>query len=129
MSLPRTLPMRLTRRRAISFVFGELCRYWIISGLMYFIAVGAEIVWLQRLIEIYIIGLPIAFTLIFAGIFAFAMYFFALNRWSWERPVHYIGLSTDKPYQQRLRRLSLTDVQHGDYYRTEPQARLRLHDQ
>ena len=103
--------MRLQRNQVVSTIFGELARYWLVSCLSYFLAVGAELELIKFILEVYIIGLPIVLTALFVGIFVVALSLFALNRWQWERPVYYVGFGED---QQRIRRLSITDLSPTD---------------
>lgn len=103
--------MQFRRNQLVSIIFGELVRYWIVSCLSYFIAVGAELEILKFILEVYIIGLPIVLTALFVGILCVSLYLFALNRWQWERPVYYVGFGEE---QQRIRRLSLTDLSTSD---------------
>lgn len=103
--------MHFQRSRFVQDIIGELARYWLVSCLTYFLAVGAELEVIKTLLEIYIIGLPIFLVLSFTGVLSAALYLFALNRWQWERPVYYIGFGE---YEQRLKRLSLTDLTPTD---------------
>ena len=103
--------MRLQRHRLVQNILGELARYWIVCCLAYFLAVGAELDMVKFLLELYIIGLPLALITLFMLIFFVALYLFALNHWQWQRPIYYVGFGEE---QERIRRLSITDLTPAD---------------
>jgi ribose/xylose/arabinose/galactoside ABC-type transport system permease subunit len=96
------------RKELIWIIVGELARWWLISCLMYFMAVAAEASWLMVLLEISIIGIPMFLSTSFFAILAGATYFYTLNRMAWQRKVYYVGMD------ERVRRLSITDVHPGE---------------
>ena len=89
-------------------IVGELARWWLISCLLYFLAVAAEINWLKFVLEVSIIGIPTFLSSSFFAILAGAIYFYTLNRMAWQRKVYYVGM------EERIRRLSITDVKPGE---------------
>ncbi len=96
------------RKELLGVIVGELARWWLISCLLYFLAVAAEASWLMFVLEISIIGIPMFLTTSFVAILAGAIYFYTLNRLAWQRKVYYVGM------EERIRRLSITDVNPGE---------------
>ncbi len=112
------------RKQFIWLIIGELARWWLISCLLYFLAVAAELTWLKLLLEISIIGIPTFLSSSFFAILAGAIYYYALNRLAWQRKVYYVGM------EERIRRLSITDVNPGEvqlfHWVTEQERQQRL---
>jgi type VI protein secretion system component VasK len=96
---------KIQRSQLVYALLGELFRYWVIAGLLYFLAVGAEAQLLKRVLELYMIGVPLALTIGVMTLVAIAVYLYIRNRWGWRKPQ-----DIDAQMQARIRRLSLTDV-------------------
>ena len=77
---------KIRRSQLVYILLGELFRYWVIAGLLYFLAVGAEAQLLKRVLELYMIGVPLALTIGFTTLVTIALYLYIHNRWGWHKP-------------------------------------------